>query len=238
MITIDSIARRNNEWIRVAMFYGCPQDVAPDVVQDVYIALMNIERRDGNLNRITHDGKLNDAYMFTAIRNTIDKRVFREKKRTPVFFYGLQINGAMLKQESFIDTIEREHEFVDLVCDCERVLNSLDWYDRDLFKAYIKEGSIRKLHKATGISTRCIHKTLIKVRTLIQQQIKYEKTNSSKRNGRNHNDGRSINVDTPEEKERRRNVDQRLETKIVKIDTQDENADIGFDRRNKFAGRG
>jgi DNA-directed RNA polymerase specialized sigma24 family protein len=169
MITVETVARRHPEWVRVAIFYGCPLDLSEDVVQDVYVALCEIQRRESSLERLTYNGKLNEAYMFASIKNTVAKRVFREKKRNLKFFSSF--HGQPVQEESFLDVAEREQTFQEAVINAQRTLDSMHWYDRQLFDAYLKEGSIRKLHKATDISTRCIHKTIKKVRKTIKQAI-------------------------------------------------------------------
>lgn len=169
MITVESIAQRHQEWVRVAIFYGCPLDCSEDVVQDVYLALLEIQRREGSLDRMTYNGKFNEAYMFASIKNTVAKKIFREKKRNVKFFSSF--HGEPLAEESFLEAAEREQAFQEAVKQAQRTLESMHWYDRQLFDAYLKEGSIRKLHRATDISTRCIHKTIKKVRKTIKRAI-------------------------------------------------------------------
>ena len=73
----------------------------------------------------------------------------------------VEVEGAMLQvDDSAILTI------------VNKVMDNLHWYDRELFKAYIEEGTMRNLSKATGIPLRSIWTTVNKVRDHIRSKVR------------------------------------------------------------------
>ena len=51
-------------------------------------------------------------------------------------------------------------------------LDSLYWYDREMFMTYLEEGSIRAVADVTGIAATSIHNTVKRVRGQIQWAVK------------------------------------------------------------------
>jgi DNA-directed RNA polymerase specialized sigma24 family protein len=64
MLTIQDIAKRHIEWVKMANYLGA--DYAEDVVQDMYLKLCeNITL----IERIEHkEGEVNTFYIFTILR--------------------------------------------------------------------------------------------------------------------------------------------------------------------------
>jgi len=65
------------------------------------------------------------------------------------------------------------HDRIDAKILLEKVTKELDamyWYDRELFRIYLEEGSLRKVEKATGIQFTSVKTTVDKVRKKIKQK--------------------------------------------------------------------
>ena len=55
----------------------------------------------------------------------------------------------------------------------KKELDEMYWYDRELFKIYMQEGSLRKSEKATGIPYISIRATVNKVRNKLKEKCGY-----------------------------------------------------------------
>lgn len=69
------------------------------------------------------------------------------------------------------DAHEMEILFETRLKDVERVLNTFHWYDTELFRIYVREGSIRKVEALVNIPRASIHNTIKKVRKAILEQL-------------------------------------------------------------------
>jgi DNA-directed RNA polymerase specialized sigma24 family protein len=67
VLTIEVIAKRNNEWLKMAAYLGA--ESPEDIVQDMYLKLCeNITL----IERIEHkEGEVNTFYIFTILRSKI-----------------------------------------------------------------------------------------------------------------------------------------------------------------------
>ena len=193
-MTLAEIAKRHDEWVAIALYLGAHPSYAEDAVQDLYIKLHTIQANEGNLNRLTYNGRLNTAYMFTAISNQITSH-HRKKK-------NLRFEEVSFEYDVSIPH-DRENAFKTLLNAVNECLDEQHWYDKKLLRVYLDEGhSIRSLSRATNISAKSIFITLKNVREKIkrecQEEYKHYQEESRKAEGQrvrryggknNHSDG-------------------------------------------------
>lgn len=75
---VTDILHLREKLIGIARYHNATQEEAEDVVQDVYIKLLEIEDKEGNIDRLTYKGKINMVYLFNTVRN----RVYNIKRIT------------------------------------------------------------------------------------------------------------------------------------------------------------
>lgn len=165
-MTLTDIAQRHDEWIAIAVYLGAPSGFEQDIVQDLYIKLHTIQEREGNLKRLTYNGQLNTAYIFSALGNMITS-IHRKSKEKPLDDVSFDFDASILNNH--------EEAFKTLLNAVRTELNNQHWYDRKLLKVYLEEGhSIRSLARATNISAKSIFITLKNVREKIKNNCEQE----------------------------------------------------------------
>lgn len=167
MITIDEIAKRHNEWRKMAFYLGATTDNVDDIVQDFYIKILEIQETDGSLQRITgENGKLQTYYVFKIIQSVV-------------------INGIRAKKKDIFDenyTDENENDYIKieindtysvLMVEIKAVIDNMREYDQMLLELYFVYGfSFREIERRTSIPTRSVFnivknaKELIKIKTI------------------------------------------------------------------------
>ncbi len=157
MTLVDVWAHREKHE-RIAMYFAGNKMLADDVLSDFYLKVDKKAKKDGNMNFLSYNGKINDSYTFLMIRSC---------------FYDI-----IRKEVKYSDTppprnITHREESEPLILDHH--LKGLSWYEKKLTEVYFEEGhSIRSLAKATNISTTNIFTTLKKTKSQIENSINME----------------------------------------------------------------
>ncbi len=137
--------------------YGQDPD---DILQEV--ALILCEKDDKELANIANCFKF---YISRTIMNlcSYNGPIGKLKRRR-------------LEADKVIESLDNEYDYTidERYYEILKQLAALPYYERELFKAYVEEGSLRKLQDATakdglpGIPYSSIHKTVTKVRNIIK----------------------------------------------------------------------
>lgn len=182
MITIDEIAKRHNEWRKMAFYLGATTDNVDDILQDFYIKIIEIQQTDGNLNRITgENGKLQTMYVFKIIQSNVINGIRAKKK---------DIFDENYTDESEVDFIQIEISdgYSLLMSEIKNVIDTMREYDQMLLELYFVYGfSFREIERRTSIPTRSVFnivknaKELIRIKTihLYEQHRKEENENET-----------------------------------------------------------
>ena len=136
---INDIIKMRGEFIKMALYYGVDEDTAKDVVQDLYVKLIELENKEGSFERITYKGKLNKVYVFNTIRNIIiNKRRYTDR-------------NIRIEKDDVIP------EFTIQQTEIKEKLSQMDIFSQQLYDAYMKDNiSMRELSKRTNISVTTI----------------------------------------------------------------------------------
>ncbi len=65
---------------------------------------------------------------------------------------------------------EYDHEIDKQFEEVNKILDGMDWYDRELFKTYVEEGSLRNVEKRIGIKYGSVWNTVDKVRKQVNEE--------------------------------------------------------------------
>lgn len=165
MITIDEIAKRHNEWRKMALYLGATGNNVDDIIQDFYIKIIEINTTDGNLNRITgENGKLHTMYVFKIIQSNVVND-FRAKKK--------DIFDENYTDENEVDGIQIEinDSYSELMAEIKNVIDGMREYDQMLLELYFVYGfSFREIEKRTSIPTRSVFNIVKNAKELIRQK--------------------------------------------------------------------
>ena len=160
MDALKILADHHKEWVKIVRSFG-EQDLAEDVVQDVYLRIVKYNYEE----KILKDGKPNIALMWMMLRN----RAFEINKTGSVQFLSLDEVRGVADEESELDkheALERLHQRI------KEEMDNWHWYDSMLFKVY-KEGnaSMRDIAKDSGISLTSIFNTIKNCKERLRENV-------------------------------------------------------------------
>jgi len=159
---LNTISKHHNEWVRIVRSFGENQ-YHEDIVQEMYLKVHKNRLKDVWFK----NGELNVNYIFSILHNICyDLRKQRNKISKVEIDVLLNLSNSDLNKE-----IE-QNEVNQII---EKEIQSWDFYDQKMYEVYSHhEKSIRKIHKATGISQRSIHTTLTNCKNRIIERINKE----------------------------------------------------------------
>lgn len=149
--------------------------------QEEYNNLLEIAYRlskgDHRTEDLVHDILAN--FLSTPVFKTLPKkervfyfiRAFRNQFEGPSSYFKRDYRRWDFgRTDITIDPIQEEFEekpSIEFVFKC---LEELEWYERDLFHLYIKEGSIAKVHQKTKIPLYSLRKSINTSKSFIKQK--------------------------------------------------------------------
>jgi DNA-directed RNA polymerase specialized sigma24 family protein len=84
LVTLEAIAKRHTEWLKIANYLGATPDQADDMVQSMYLKLAEIQLAEGDFTRLTnHHGTINTIYLFKMLHNAFMDIKRAEKHTIP-----------------------------------------------------------------------------------------------------------------------------------------------------------
>jgi len=160
-VILELLAKRNDEWIRMAMSFGADRDSAKDLVQDMYLRMYKYVE---NPERIMYnEDEVNTYFVFVVLRN-----LFISSKKSMSFDQLEDIDGEMEEPN-----YDYENAYNRLLDELWEEVESWHWYDTKLFKLYHNtDMTIKKISEETKISERSIWNTLDNGRKRIQTNRK------------------------------------------------------------------
>jgi len=157
------LAKYHKEWINIVRSFGA-KDEAEDIVQEMYLKCDRLNYYDKFIN----NDKLNKPYIFFMLRSLY----FDYFKQEP---YKVDINE--IKNLSTLES-EAENCWNNLNEKIKETTSQWHHYDNLLLDAYFKKKtSIRKLAKATNISTSSLFLDIRQLKTKLnelKENIKHE----------------------------------------------------------------
>tara|TARA_R110002051_G_scaffold323828_1_gene418738 strand:+ start:97 stop:723 length:627 start_codon:yes stop_codon:yes gene_type:complete len=204
--TIDVLAERNEDWLKMAKSFKVSNDDAWELVQGMYLKLNDYVK---DVDRIMYnETEINTFYVYTTISNLFNsgfhvtggkggKRVRKVVYSDNLFcddseyleFVEKLEDSEKIDMDSFNDEITSQciydASFGNLKDDIDGVVSTWYWYQAKLFRLHFNKGmSMRKIAKETGISLKSVFNTLkaAKLRLREEFQKDYDRYKLSKKN--------------------------------------------------------
>lgn len=166
-MTVNDVIKHYDKLLDMAKYHGLDDATSKDVVQDLFVKLIELQQKEGSLKRIFYNGNINFVYVFNAIRNMA---VNIQKKSNRMICSDNIIGG----HTDAFTLHEMEVEERLLAMDDKR-------YYHKLYHVYFKDDiSMRELSKRSGISVTTIFYSVQHIREQLKD-IFYEKRNDSQR---------------------------------------------------------
>lgn len=164
-MTIADFLPLKQEMKSMAFHMGATDSNSDDIVQDVFLQLLEFEREEGDLSRFEYKGQPNKAYIYMMIRSRLGD-VYRDlkkrQKEEAAFIHNMYIRQTM-------EEVEEQHE---LESDMKDALNSLHFFSRMVFEAYVLDNhSFRSLSDATNIGVQTLRTEVKYVKEKLKSKL-------------------------------------------------------------------
>ena len=165
MTTLQKIASKHNDWVRIVKSFGCEGDKCEDIVQEMYLKAHTLI---SNGTDISFGDEINHFYIYRVLRSLFIDLCRKEAKITKV---NVEYLEKFVEEEEVIEYKDIEGKMKQL----DSLLDKVYWYDKKVFNLIAEQKmSIAELSKKTGISYYSLYNTYKNVKTLIKQNIEWQ----------------------------------------------------------------
>ncbi len=165
MTTLEKIASKHKDWLRIVKSFGCEGDKCEDLCQEMYIKVHTLI---SNGTDISYGDDINHFYIYRILRSLFIDLCRKEKK-------VIKVNIDYL--EKFVQE-EEVKEYKDIegkMKELDSLLDKVYWYDAKVFNLIAEQNiSIAELSKKTGISYYSLYNTYKNVKSLIKTEIQWD----------------------------------------------------------------
>ena len=164
LITLDDIAKRHVEWVKISKYVGAKPDEIDDIIQTMYLKLGEIQLKEGSLDRFAnYNGTINTIYLFKMIHNAFIDIKRAENKTIP---HQDQFNPLESPEMA-------EYAHGALMDEVKKAIDELRDYDQMLLELHFVYGhSMRDIEKRTGIPTHSVFNSIKNAKQFIKQRTK------------------------------------------------------------------
>ncbi len=156
---LKQIANKHKDWINIVRSFGCNNETAEDIVQEMYIKVQ-LKLEEG-LDIRYGDDDFNYSYVFRILRN-----LFIDLKRKESKVQIVDIDNV--KEDFSVD------ENTDYDKALEKIQNQMDqlfWYDKKVYQIIDDGSSIADLSRKTHIPYYSLYNTFKKVRQKLKRLL-------------------------------------------------------------------
>ena len=164
MTTLQKIASKHNDWVRIVKSFGCEGDKCEDIVQEMYLKAHTLI---SNGTDISFGDEINHFYIYRVLRSLFIDLCRKEAKITKV---NIEYLEKFVEEEEVKEYKDIEGKMKQL----DTLLDEVYWYDRKVFDLISSGMSIAELSKKTNISYYSLYNTYKNVKTLIKQNIEWD----------------------------------------------------------------
>jgi len=164
LTTLQKIASKHNDWVRIVKSFGCEGDKCEDIVQEMYLKIHTLIVKGID---ISYEDDINHFYIYRILRSLFIDLCRKEAKITKV---NIEYLEKFVQEEEIKEYKDIEGKMKEL----DTVLDSVYWYDKKVFDLISNGMSIAELSKKTNISYYSLYNTYKNVKTLIKQNIQWD----------------------------------------------------------------
>ena len=164
MTTLQKIAQKHNDWVRIVKSFGCEGDKCEDIVQEMYIKIHTLIVKGID---ISYEDDINHFYIYRILRSLFIDLCRKEAKITKV---NIEYLEKFVEEEEVKEYKDIEGKMKQL----DTLLDEVYWYDKKVFDLISNGMSIAELSKKTNISYYSLYNTYKNVKTLIKQNIEWD----------------------------------------------------------------
>lgn len=153
LTTLELVAKKHNDWIGIVKSFGCSNELAEDLVQEMYIKIhYNLKK---GLD-VMYNDEINYYYIFKTLNSV---------------FIDLKRKGKNIKLVE-IDNLELDHNEVDYIQSENKIkeeLSKMFWYDRRVYEIIDSGESIAEFSRESCINYYSLYNTYNKVKNKLKK---------------------------------------------------------------------
>tara|TARA_R110002124_G_C8929722_1_gene511904 strand:- start:727 stop:1224 length:498 start_codon:yes stop_codon:yes gene_type:complete len=156
-------AEKHKDWIKIVKSFGCPPEIAEDIVQEMYIYLINYEKK--GIDIWYNDDEVNYYYIFKQLRGIYVAYVRSEKKVTKVGVEHIQNNVQDISPQEY------ESQYKNNLDAYNEAIDDVYWYDRKVFELIAQGKSVAELSRDTRIGYYSLYNTFNKIKATLKSKL-------------------------------------------------------------------
>lgn len=161
MDVIELAYKKHKDWINIVRSFGCSNNIAEDIVQEMYIQLIGDVEKGIDF---MYNDEINHYYCYKVLRGIFINTHKKSAKLKKVYlddFGDLEENDEGVNEEQHERTIHKIYQ----------ILSELYWYDRKVFYICSSGKSIAELSRETGITYYSLYNTYNNVKKHIKENL-------------------------------------------------------------------
>jgi len=164
---LELLAKQHDDWIRIAYNMTEDMDEAKDLVQEMYLVVLEGKR---SIKDITYKDQINRYFVWKLLRSLfIDEYRRKNSKKSVVTFELREEDNAI---EGVVYDYSEDDSFSSIVDKIKEITSDWKPYDKKLFDLYFMQGlSLRKIAKGAGIGLNSIHNSVKSYREALREEL-------------------------------------------------------------------
>ena len=155
--TMILVAAKHKDWLEIVLSFGCKQEVAEDIVQEMYLKIMLLMERKG-LDIMYNENEINYYYIFLTLRTLFYDLKRKGKNITMVSMDDIHLTTSDVNYQEPYDKIQEE-------------LSKMFWYDRKVFEIINEGESIAEFSRKSLIHYYSLYNTYNKVKDKLKKLL-------------------------------------------------------------------
>jgi DNA-directed RNA polymerase specialized sigma24 family protein len=158
-LVLEIIHERHEEWVYMVRAFGCNEDTAEDIVQDMYLKMHKIISSGKNV--MYNNEEVNTYYILKTLKSIFIDKTRKEKQNVSIDY----------ETEAYHIQVEDTPDYEDTH---DRIVNELEklyWFDQKVFEIVSDGVKISELSRKTTIPYYTLYNTYKKVYNHLKEYL-------------------------------------------------------------------
>ena len=164
---LELLVKQQDDWIRIAYNMTDDMDEAKDLVQEMYLVVLEGKRSIGN---ITYKDQINRYFVWKLLRSLFVDEYRRKNSKKSIKTYEIIMDKDDKAVDDYNSTEDESFECIMSKIDSF----TKDWKidDRQLFNMYFRQGqSLRQIANGANIGLNSIHNSIKSYRDILRNEL-------------------------------------------------------------------
>jgi len=177
---LDVLFLKHTTWVKYVKSFGCPEDIAEDFVQEMYLKIYDYSQKKNN-DLMYNSDEVNYFFIYVTLKNLYYDTLRQSKKQ---MYVDLDVNIVIVDEiyteetfniqkraiEVWILNLESKIEELD-TAEYTKKSVSLNYYKYIFEKVFIQQMSVSDLSREIGITYWSLRNTLNNIKRQINEEI-------------------------------------------------------------------